>query len=108
MTKNNLSRGRIQLILPVGILLIAVVSFANAAFASFGDGTPTITNPSVFTLQNSKAKVDGATGAFTQHISFDIPPGRNGVQPDLALDYNSQKTDDSIVGYGWTLSIPYI
>ena len=30
------------------------------------------------------------------------------MQPTLTLDYNSQRTQDSIVGYGWQLSIPYI
>ena len=48
------------------------------------------------------------TGALVQRIPLDIPPGRNGLQPDLALQYNSQNNVDSIVGYGWSLSIPYI
>src|SRR5262249_7434666 len=43
-----------------------------------------------------------------QKVPLDIPPGRNGLQPDVSLQYNSQNTSDSIVGYGWTLSIPYI
>jgi YD repeat-containing protein len=31
------------------------------------------------------------------------------MQPDISLVYNSRNTDqDSIVGYGWSLSIPYI
>jgi Salmonella virulence plasmid 65kDa B protein len=59
-------------------------------------------------VQTDDPKVDGATGAFTQQIPLDIPPGRNGVQPDVTLDYNSQRTKDSIVGYGWALSVPYI
>jgi RHS repeat-associated protein len=41
-------------------------------------------------------------------LKLDIPPGRNGLQPDLALQYNSQRAEDSIVGYGWTINIPYI
>lgn len=53
-------------------------------------------------------KADGQTGALTQAIKLDIPPGRNGLQPDLALQYNSQRAEDSIVGYGWTINIPYI
>jgi hypothetical protein len=62
----------------------------------------------VFGSQTGGQKVDGSTGAFTQQIPLDIPPGRNGLQPDVTLDYNSQRTKDSIVGYGWNLSIPYI
>jgi len=72
------------------------------------DPAPTITSQGIFTFQNGKPKADGATGALVQTIKLDIPPGRNGVQPDLALQYNSQKTEDSIVGYGWTVNIPYI
>jgi RHS repeat-associated protein len=78
------------------------------AFAAFGDGTPTIANASVFTNPTEQSKVDGESGAFTQKIPLDIPPGRNGLQPDVSLQYNSQNTADSIVGYGWSLSVPYI
>jgi RHS repeat-associated protein len=80
---------------------------ASPVFAAFGDGTPTIPNPNVFS-DSILPKVDGASGAFTQSLPLDIPPGRNGLQPDVTLDYNSQRTQDSIVGYGWQLSIPYI
>jgi hypothetical protein len=62
----------------------------------------------MFTLQNARPKADGQTGALIQNLKLDIPPGRNGLQPDLALQYNSQKAEDSIVGYGWTVTIPYI
>lgn len=70
---------------------------------------PTAPGQAVFTTQGAAPRVDGASGALTQHVPLDIPPGRNGLQPDLSLDYNSQNTaQDSIVGYGWSLSIPYI
>jgi hypothetical protein len=90
------------------ILLLAInLTPVSPVFASFGDGTPTIPNPNVFT-ESDAPKIDGASGAFTQRIPLDIPPGRNGLQPDVTLDYNSQCTQDSMVGYGWQLSIPYI
>jgi YD repeat-containing protein len=79
----------------------------SPAYAAFGDGTPTIQNPSVFS-ETPFPKIDGASGAFTQRIPLDIPPGRNGLQPDVALEYSSQNTKDSIVGYGWSLSTPYV
>ena len=69
---------------------------------------PTVPNPSVFTDLIAQPRVDGASGAFTQKVQLDIPPGRSGLQPDISLQYNSQQTSDSIVGYGWSLPIPYV
>jgi hypothetical protein len=77
-------------------------------FAAFPDGTPTIPNASVFTQTSEAQHVDGASGAFTQNIPLHIPPGRNGLQPALSLDYKSQRTQDGIVGFGWNISLPYI
>jgi hypothetical protein len=90
------------------ILATAVLAPVQQAFAAFGDGAPTIPNQTVFAGQAEAPKVEGSTGAFTQRVPLDIPPGRNGMQPDVALQYNSQNTVDGIVGYGWSLSIPYI
>jgi Salmonella virulence plasmid 65kDa B protein len=94
----------------LALLLVSTFLFypVRPVFAAFGDGTPTIPNPSVFTGQTEGPKVDGQTGAFTQQIPLDIPPGRNGLQPDVSLQYNSQNTSDGVLGYGWSLSIPYI
>jgi hypothetical protein len=69
---------------------------------------PTVQTPTVFTLQNERPKADGQSGALIQNLKLDIPPGRNGLQPDLALQYNSQRAEDGIAGYGWTVTIPYI
>jgi RHS repeat-associated protein len=70
---------------------------------------PTISNPTVFSIQTNAPKVDGTSGALTQTIPLDVPPGRNGLQPALSLNYDSQNTDqDNLVGYGWSPSIPYI
>jgi hypothetical protein len=75
---------------------------------SGSDPSPTIGNLDAFTLGGEHPRVDGQSGAFTQSLKLDIPAGRNGLQPDLTLQYNSQRAEDSIVGYGWTISIPYI
>ena len=90
-------------------MFFVVASFVPVpALAAFGGGEPTVLSSTPFSDQSSILKVDGPTGAFTQRVPISIPPGRNGLQPDVALDYNSQRTEDSIVGYGWSLSIPYI
>jgi len=71
--------------------------------------SPTVSNPNLFGYQSTSPRVDKASGALVDNVSLDIPPGRNGLQPDLSLNYNSQDLNDSsLVGYGWTLSIPYI
>src|SRR6185369_10289844 len=52
---------------------------------------------------------DAASGALTYSYPIAIPPGRNGLQPSLSLNYNNQNGQhDSIFGYGWSVSIPYI
>ena len=65
---------------------------ATPAFATVYTA-PTVTSPTVFT-EASLPKVDGTTGAFTLSLPLDVPPGRSGLQPDIILDYNSQRTQD--------------
>jgi len=92
--------------------LIAVslsVAFVGAPLQpALADNAPTIINPTVFTYQSTAPVPDKASGALTQRIPIEIPPGRNGLQPDVSLTYNNQSASDGIVGYGWSLSIPYI
>ena len=92
----------------ISLIILAATSLTpvQPAFAAFGGGSPTVPNSSVFTAQTEEPKVEGSTGAFTQHVSLDIPPVRNGLQPDVSLDYNSQRIKDGIVGYDWALSVP--
>lgn len=48
-------------------------------------------------------------GAFRYNKDIAVPPGRNGLQPNISVRYNSQSNDDdSVIGYGWSLSIPNI
>ena len=53
--------------------------------------------------------MDQNTGALETTYPISVPPGRNGLQPDLDLVYNSQNSQPgSIFGEGWSISIPYI
>lgn len=47
-------------------------------------------------------------GAFTTRIPINLPPGKNGLQPELSLEYNSA-AGTGVAGEGWMLAgIPCI
>ncbi|MEK7562232.1 MAG: toxin TcdB middle/N-terminal domain-containing protein, partial [Patescibacteria group bacterium] len=54
-------------------------------------------------------EIDKNTGALSYNYPIAVPSGRNNLQPDLSLSYNSNlNAQNSIFGYGWALNIPYI
>src|SRR3989338_3489809 len=54
-------------------------------------------------------EADESTGALVSRYPIQVPPGRNGLQPQFELTYNSQNAEEgSLFGYGWSLSIPSI
>lgn len=54
------------------------------------------------------ANIDLFTGAATYSYPLTIPPGINGLQPQISLFYNNQNRDNNILGKSWTLSKSYI
>ncbi len=51
--------------------------------------------------------VDQFSGSATMRVPLEIPSGRNGIQPDLALTYRSG-AGNSWCGVGWNLEIGHI
>jgi RHS repeat-associated protein len=54
------------------------------------------------------ARVSPQTGALEYGYEFSVPPGRNGMEPAVALTYSSQAGLRGGVAAGWTLSLPEI
>ncbi|TCP25125.1 RHS repeat-associated protein [Tenacibaculum skagerrakense] len=53
--------------------------------------------------------VSTTNGSLNYSYPIVVPPGRNGLTPDIALTYNStNKSQSSLVGTGWSFNIPYI
>ncbi|MES2930634.1 MAG: SpvB/TcaC N-terminal domain-containing protein, partial [Patescibacteria group bacterium] len=74
-------------------------------------------SPVVYTPENAlttttakrKPQTDLSSGALTYSYPIDVPPGRNGMTPDITFSYNNQADQHpSYVGDRWNLSIPYI
>jgi len=50
---------------------------------------------------------DLLTGRFNYRVPIDVPPGRQGSEPDIALQYNSSD-GNGWCGVGWDLDMGYI
>lgn len=61
------------------------------------------------TQSTQKTLKADSTGALTYSYPIVVPPGRNGLEPEISLSYNNQQaTSQNEVGYGWSIDIPYI
>jgi RHS repeat-associated protein len=72
---------------------------ADAIVPTDNDGAPAPLTQGE-TSGNLTVTVDGET---TYKIKLWVPPGRNGIQPDLALNYRS-RAGNGPLGVGWSLS----
>lgn len=92
-------------LIAIGLLVfLFLVAFPGAVFA---DEAPHPQSDN--SLKRKPSEPDQSSGAFVHDYTIAVPPGRNGLQPDLNLVYNSQSRDaTSLFGQGWAVTIPYI
>lgn len=72
--------------------------------------------PQRISLPSGEGSIEGMGESFTPNLSsgtgtyaipISLPPGRNGVQPSLALSYGTS-SGNGVVGFGWSLGVPFI
>lgn len=106
-----ISRSLIKLVFVLfGLLLASGQSIAGPAdnivqmtAAQFGTPKPDSVN-----LPSGSSKVASRTGAFEYSYVIEVPPGRLGMQPSLALNYSSQNPIYGGLAAGWQFTIPEI
>lgn len=79
---------------------------AQNAVTPTEEGTLFVNNEAT---RSAAPNVDTQTGELSYAYEIQVPPGRNGMTPDISLRYSSNATDNtSMFGYGWSVSIPYV
>ena len=95
------------------VATIALLQFGSASGAPgdiFSIPAPVIGSdpPKASDIKDGDAAVSSQTGALTYAYPIQVPPGRNGIAPQLALSYSSQAPIYGGIAAGWSLSIPEI
>jgi RHS repeat-associated protein len=92
--------------------LALLFTFSNAFSAVDKSGV----SPNVISLPSGPGSIEGLgesfspqlnSGTTTYSIGLQVPPGRAGFQPDIALRYNGG-LGTGVFGTGWSVSIPFI
>ena len=102
----------------IGVRILAL-ALASTAFVQQALSAPTdiytssapalgAPAPKAPELKHGDASVATQTGALNYSYPIQVPPGRNGMAPKLALAYSSQGPVNGGIAAGWSLPIPEI
>ncbi|MFA7060865.1 MAG: SpvB/TcaC N-terminal domain-containing protein [Pedobacter sp.] len=69
--------------------------------------TGTVFNAYNNVINQNATETDMFTGTMSYRVPIIVPPGRGGMQPDLALSYRSNN-GNGWLGMGWTLGVDSI
>lgn len=90
--------------LPFFIYFLFFINSDKAPTPELGEGIglPKLASTTSVGTIGGDFVVNGNGGA-TYSISIEVPPGTNGVQPDLSIHYNSQ-SGNGLLGVGWSIN----
>ncbi|MFN0246894.1 MAG: toxin TcdB middle/N-terminal domain-containing protein, partial [Kofleriaceae bacterium] len=89
---------------------VVVVATMTPAYSSpgeiFSTAAPALSDSPVTAsgIADGESGVSTSTGAFTYSYPIGAPPGRQGMQPSISLQYSSQAPIYGTFAAGWTLS----
>ncbi|MBU0505567.1 hypothetical protein KJ708_06220, partial [bacterium] len=96
-------------LLLTSMLVLSPLANVQAATVSSGTGGgPSFlhTGSGGSSASGQSVQADLFSGAATYSVKLPVAPATGGVQPNLILNYNSQrKNPNSVVGYGWDLEL---
>lgn len=104
-----MTRRALRMLCLVGPTLAALAAGALAAPGDvFSAGSPGVElqGPAGVSTALSGHGVSEQTGAFSYRFPIVVPPGRQGMQPSLALSYDSNGPVRGGIASQWTLDVP--
>ncbi len=100
-----------KIIISLFILSLLFLSNIKSAHAFVGN------NPLLSTPENTDHEVNLNAGEANHSINLQVPPGTNGLTPNLSLEYHSSAAEyqsynafrsGNLFGSGWSIDFPYI
>lgn len=108
MKARSVRRGVAATVAMLSVLQLQMASGAPGDIFSIAAPTLGADPPKASDIKSGDASVSTQTGALQYSYAIQVPPGRNGMAPSLALGYSSQAPTYGGIAAGWTLSIPSI
>jgi hypothetical protein len=108
MKTRSLRRGVAAMVAMMSVLQMQMASGAPGDIFSLPAPTLGADPPKASDIKAGDASVSTQTGALQYSYAIQVPPGRNGMAPSLALSYSSQAPTYGGVASGWAMSIPSI
>ena len=108
--RSAFARGLVWLLSTIALLQLGLGPALGAPGDIFSIPAPVIGSdpPKASDITDGDASVSTQTGALQYSYPIQVPPGRNGMVPHLALSYSSQAPIYGGIAAGWSLSIPEI